>query len=162
LSNGRLPASLAGPLLAGLALVVFLPKRRHALSAVAASLLAVGWGVLMLRAAGVGLNPLTLGLGSLTAAVGAEFTVFARERQAAGLAQPWPGVIAATVTSAAGFATLAASRLDVLAEFGLVLAGSVLLALLAARLLVPRPVRVPRPQVRRDRVVAPSPATMAP
>lgn len=43
--------------------------------------------------------------------------------------------MAAAATSAAGFAVLALSRLEVLAEFGLVLAGSILLALLAARLL---------------------------
>ncbi len=44
-------------------------------------------------------------------------------------------MVAAAATSAAGFAALALSRLEVLAEFGLVLAGSILLALLAARLL---------------------------
>lgn len=48
--------------------------------------------------------------------------------------------MAAAATSAAGFAALAVSRLEVLAEFGLVLAGSILLALLAARLLA-APVR---------------------
>jgi hypothetical protein len=161
LSGGRLAASLAGPLLAGAALLLLLPRRRHALAAVCASLLAVGWGVLVLRVAGIGLNPLTVGLGSLTAAVGAEFTVFALERQAAGLAQPWPGVVAASVTSAAGFATLAASRLDVLAEFGLVLAGSVLLALLAARVLVGRPAAVAGPASPPDPVEASTPATMS-
>jgi hypothetical protein len=84
---------------------------------------------------GIGLSPLTVGLGSLTAAVGCEFTLFALERRAAGVARPWPGVVAAAATSAAGFAVLALSRLEVLAEFGAVLAGSILLALLAARLL---------------------------
>jgi len=44
--------------------------------------------------------------------------------------------VAAALTSAAGFAALSFSRLAVLREFGLVLAGSVLLALLAARLVV--------------------------
>jgi hypothetical protein len=161
LSGGRLAASLAGPLLAGAALLLLLPRRRHALAAVAASLMAVGWGVLALRVAGIGLNPLTVGLGSLTAAVGAEFTVFALERQAAGLRRPWPGVVAAGVTSAAGFATLAASRLDVLAEFGLVLAGSVLLALLAARVLVGRPAAVAGPASSPDPLETPTPATMA-
>ena len=134
LSSGRLAASLAGPFLAGAVLLVLVPRRRHALLALAGALLAVGWGALALRISGVGLSPLTVGLGSLTAAVGCEFTLFALERQAAGL-RPWPGVVAAAATSAAGFAVLALSRLEVLAEFGLVLAGSILLALLAARLL---------------------------
>ena len=140
LSDGRLAASLAGPLLAGAVLLVLVPRRRHALVALTGALLAVGWGALALRVTGIGLSPLTVGLGSLTAAVGCEFTLFALERRAAGLARPWPGVVAAAATSVAGFAVLGFSRLDVLAEFGLVLGGSILLALLAAVLLAP-PVR---------------------
>jgi predicted exporter len=62
--------------------------------------------------------------------------------------------VTAAATAAAGFAALAISRLDVLAGFGLVLAGSVLLALLAAALLAgtgaavdppPEPVAEPEP-----------------
>jgi predicted RND superfamily exporter protein len=140
LSGGRLAASLAGPALTGIVLVVLLRRRRQALAAVAGAVLAIGWGVLALRVAGLGLSPLTIGMGSLTAAVGAEFTVFALERRAAGLVAPWPGVLAAALTSAAGFASLSLSRLEMLREFGLVLAGSVLLALAAARLVVGPPV----------------------
>jgi predicted RND superfamily exporter protein len=121
-------------------LVALLRRRRHALAAVAGAVVAIGWGVLALRVAGLGLSPLTIGVGSLTAAVGAEFTVFALERRAAGLPAPWPGVLAAALTSAAGFAALSLSRLEMLREFGLVLAGSVLLALAAARLVVGPPV----------------------
>jgi predicted RND superfamily exporter protein len=138
LSDGRLAASLAGPLLAGTVLLIGLRRRRDALAAVAATLLAIGWGVLALRVGGIGLSPLTVGLGSLTAAVGAEFVVFTRERIAAGLVRPWPGGVAAALTSAAGFAALGLSRLEVLREFGLVLAGSVLLALLAAGIVIGR------------------------
>lgn len=94
--------------------------------------MADGWGALLLGLLDVGLSPLTVGLGSLTTAVGAEFTLFVLERRAAGEARPWPGVVAAALTSAAGFAALTVSRLDVLREFGMVLAASVLLALLAA------------------------------
>ena len=137
LSDGRLVANLAGPVLAGAVLLVFVPRRRHALLALAGALLAVGWGALALRITGVGLSPLTVGLGSLTAAVGCEFTLFALERRADGRVRPWSGVVAAAVTSAAGFAVLAISRLEVLAEFGVVLSGSILLALLAAGLLAP-------------------------
>jgi hypothetical protein len=140
LSGGRLAASLAGPALTGIVLVALLRRRRQALAAVAGAVLVIGWGVLALRVAGLGLSPLTIGIGSLTAAVGAEFTVFALERRAAGLGAPWPGVLAAALTSAAGFASLSLSRLEMLREFGLVLAGSVLLALAAARLVVGPPV----------------------
>jgi hypothetical protein len=136
LSGGRLAASLAGPVLAGAVLLVLAPRRRHAVLALGGALLAVGWGALVLRFTGVGLSPLTIGLGSLTAAVGCEFTLFALHRAETGAVRPWAGVVAAATTSAAGFAVLALSRLEVLAEFGLVLAGSILLALLASRLLV--------------------------
>jgi predicted RND superfamily exporter protein len=135
LSDGRVVGSLAGPLAAGLVLLALVPRRRHALLATAAALLAVGWGALALRLSGVDLTPLTVGLGSLTAAVGCEFTLFTLERRAAGVGSAFRGAVTAAATAAAGFAALGVSRLDVLAGFGLVLAGSVLLALLAAALL---------------------------
>jgi predicted RND superfamily exporter protein len=137
LSAGRLTGSLAGPLAAGAVLLALVARRRHALLATAAALLAVGWGALALRVTGVDLTPLTVGIGSLTAAVGCEFTLFTLERRAAGEERAFRGAATAAATAAAGFAALAVSRLDVLAGFGLVLAGSVLLALLAAALLSP-------------------------
>jgi hypothetical protein len=161
LSGGRLAGSLAGPLAAGAVLLVLVPRRRHALMAAAAALLAVGWGALALRLTGIDLTPLTVGLGSLTAAVGCEFTLFTLERRAAipvagaPVAGAFRGAVTAAATAAAGFAALAVSRLDVLAGFGLVLAGSVLLALLAAALLV-----APRPR-ERDRRVEPGQAERA-
>ncbi len=156
LSGGRLAGSLAGPLAAGAVLLVVVPRRRHALLATAAALLAVGWGALALRVTGVDLTPLTVGLGSLTAAVGCEFTLFTLERRAAGEEPAFRGAVTAAATAAAGFAALAVSRLDVLAGFGLVLTGSVLLALLAAALLAGPPVAVPAPPADRPE---PEPAT---
>jgi predicted RND superfamily exporter protein len=153
LSGGRVIGSLAGPLAAGAVLLLVVPRRRHALLATAAALLAVGWGALALRVTGLDLTPLTVGLGSLTAAVGCEFTLFTLERRAAGEARAFRGAVTAAATASAGFAALGVSRLDVLAGFGLVLAGSVLLALLAAALLAgPAPagapgVTPPEPQV---------------
>ena len=137
LSAGRVTGSLAGPLAAGVVLLALVARRRHALLATAAALLAIGWGALALRVTGVDLTPLTVGIGSLTAAVGCEFTLFTLERRAAGDERPFRGAVTAAATAASGFAALAVSRLDVLAGFGLVLAGSVLLALLAAALLAP-------------------------
>jgi uncharacterized protein len=137
LAGGRLAGSLAGPVAAGAVLLAFVRNRRHALLATAAALLAVGWGALALRVAGVDLTPLTVGLGSLTAAVGCEFTLFTLERRAADAPGAFRGAVTAAVAASAGFAALAVSRLDVLAGFGVVLAGSVLLALAAAWLLVP-------------------------
>lgn len=138
ISERRVAASLAGPVLAGMVLLLLLRPRRDGLIAVAAALLAVGWGVAVLKLTGTGLSPLTVGLGSLTAAVGAEFCVFAGERARFGRAEPWAGAVAAAATSAAGFTALGLSRLAVLRQFGLVLAGSILLALLAARMMIGR------------------------
>jgi predicted RND superfamily exporter protein len=146
LSGDRVSGNLAGLAAVAVVLIALLGRWRDALAAGLAAALAFGWGLVALRVAGVDLSPLTVALGSLTAAVGAEFTVFARERTRAGAARPWSGVIAAAATSVAGFAALAVSRLEVLREFGLVLAGSVLLSLLAARLLTPPgPRREPSP-----------------
>jgi predicted RND superfamily exporter protein len=135
LSGGRVAGSLAGPVAAGAVLLLAVPRRRHALLAAAAALLAVGWGALALRLTGLDFTPLTVGLGSLTAAVGCEFTLFTLERRAGGDERAFRGAVTAAATASAGFAALGVSRLDVLAGFGLVLAGSVLLALLAAALL---------------------------
>ena len=138
ISDRRLAASVAGPVLAGMVLLLLLRPWRDGLIAAAAALLAIGWGVIVLKLTGVGLSPLTVGLGSLTAAVGAEFCVFARERARFGRTRPWAGGVAAAATSAAGFAALGVSRLAVLRQFGLLLAGSTLLALLAARMMIGR------------------------
>lgn len=149
LSGGRLVGSLAGPLAAGAVLLLLVPRRRHAMLAAAGAVLAVGWGALALRVTGIDLTPLTVGLGSLTAAVGCEFTLFTLERRAAGVGRAFRGAVSAAATAAAGFAALAVSRLDVLGGFGLVLAGSVLLALLAAWLLVGPPAPEPTVSARR-------------
>jgi predicted RND superfamily exporter protein len=137
LSDGRVTGNVIGLAAVAAVLLAFLGRPRDALAAGLAAALAFGWGVVVLRLAGTALSPLTVSLGTLTAAVGAEFTVFARERTRAGAPRPWSGVIAAAATSVAGFAALAVSRLELLREFGLVLAGSVLLSLIAARLLTP-------------------------
>jgi predicted RND superfamily exporter protein len=160
LSAGRLTGSLAGPLAAGAVLLALVTRRRHALLAMAAALLAVGWGALALRVTGIDLTPLTIGIGSLTAAVGCEFTLFTLERRAAGEERAFRGAVTAAATAAAGFAALAVSRLDVLAGFGLVLAGSVLLALLAAALLAPAaPIGLPAdPDVFEREATPPAPS----
>lgn len=62
---------------------------------------------------------------------------------------------------AAGFAVLAVSRLEVLAEFRLVLAGSILLALLAARLLVAPAGDSPAPPAGPKSGAQPQPAEVA-
>jgi predicted RND superfamily exporter protein len=149
LSGDRLLPNLGGLVAFGLVLLLLLRRPRTVVMAVLAAALAAGWGFCLLRVTGTPLTPLTVSLGSLTSAVGGEFAVMALARRQAGAA-PFSAVTVAAGTSIIGFAALGLSRLAVLRQFGLVLAASVLLALLAARAVVaitaapPRPARVRR------------------
>ncbi|MBO0851270.1 MAG: RND transporter, partial [Pseudonocardia sp.] len=78
-SEDRLAANLFGVLAAGLVLAVGLPRRADAARAVLAALLATGAGLFLLWLTGTPLSPITVALGSLTAAVGCEFTVLLAE-----------------------------------------------------------------------------------
>ncbi|MDQ6837665.1 MAG: hypothetical protein M3137_04800 [Actinomycetota bacterium] len=132
LSGDRIVPHVVGIAAFGVFLAFVLQRRRHALLAVASAALVTGWGFAALKLTGTSLTPLTVSLGSLTSAVGGEFAVMALGRYATGHSRPWSAVGVAATTSVAGFAVLAFSRLNLLRQFGLVLAGSVLLALLAA------------------------------
>lgn len=136
LSSNRLVPNLAGIAAFGVVLALLLRRRRHAAIAVVSAALATGWGFAALAVTGTGLTPLTVSLGSLTSAVGGEFAVMALGRYASGRRRPWSAVVVAALTSVVGFAVLSVSRLHLLRQFGIVLAGSVLLALLAAWLVV--------------------------
>ena len=85
---------------------------------------------------GIPLNPLTVALGSLTAAVGCEFTVMTCDAVRTRDPRLRTAVTLAALTSGTGFAVLALSDLALMREFGLLLALSVLLSYLAARLVV--------------------------
>lgn len=139
----RVVPNILGILAFGLALLATLGDHRSALRAVMAAAMAFGWGIVFLRATGTALTPLTVTLGTLTAAVGGEFAVVhasLRNRRGASRA-----IAAAVLTSSAGFFALALSEVAVLRNFGLVLAGSVVLAAPAAWLVMPagRGQRVP-------------------
>jgi predicted RND superfamily exporter protein len=159
-SADRYLASLAGLLAAGLVLLVGLRRRVDAVRAVAAAALATGVELFGMWATGTPLNPLTVALGSLTAAVGCEFTVLMADsvrhrdrslRTAVGLA---------TLTACSGFAVLAVSQLAVIRQFGVLLAVSVVLSHLAARFVVrvwpPAPDAGPDPDPTDDTRSSPS------
>jgi predicted RND superfamily exporter protein len=148
LSSHRLLPNLGGLVAFGVVLLLLLRRPRTVALAVLAAALAAGWGFCLLRVTGTPLTPLTVSLGSLTSAVGGEFAVMALARRQAG-ASPFSAVALAAGTSVIGFAVLGLSRLAVLRQFGLVLAASVLLALLAAWAVVA--VTAGPPQVRRRR-----------
>jgi predicted RND superfamily exporter protein len=121
---------------AGLVLLVGLRRRSEALRAVLAAGLATGWGLAAVAALGMSLTPLTLALGSLTTATACEFTVMLSQASGLRRSQLHRTVVAAAAAAALGFAALSASGLDMVREFGLLLAGTVALSFVAARLVV--------------------------
>lgn len=136
LAGDRLWSNLGGLVTFGVVLTLLARRRRDALVAVVSAALASGWVLLILRLSGTAFSPLTVSLGTLTSAVGGEFAVIAIGRRRAGAPRPWSAPLAGAATSAAGFLALAASRLEVLRQFGLVLAASVALALASAWVVV--------------------------
>jgi predicted RND superfamily exporter protein len=132
-SEGRYPANLAGIVVAGLVLLAGLRRRSDALRAVAAALLATGWGLAGIWLLGGALTPLTVALGSLVTVTGCEFLVLLADRDIRGSKRLKNSVALACLTSAIGYLALAASGLSVLRDFGLVLTGAVVLSYAAAR-----------------------------
>jgi predicted RND superfamily exporter protein len=136
-STDRYLASSAGVLAAGLVLLCGLRRRRRdALRAILAAVLATGVELLALRLTGTALNPVTVALGSLTAAVGCEFTVLMAESVRTRDISLRRAIALATLTSGVGYAVLGVSRLAVMREFGALLAVSVALSYAAARFVV--------------------------
>lgn len=135
-SADRYLASLAGLVAAGAVLLIGLRRREDGLRAIAAAALATGTELFGLWVTGTPLNPLTVALGSLTAAVGCEFTVMMADSVRHRDKSLRTAVALATLTSGAGFAVLAISQLALMREFGVLLAVSVALSYLAARLVV--------------------------
>lgn len=130
LNGHRVTSNLLGILAPSVILLLLLGWRRRgvALRALLAAAVATGLGLFVLELAGVALTPLTLALGSLTAAVGCEFSVVLQQQ----VGSAWRSVLLAGGTSVAGYAALCASQLTVMRNFSLVLASSVAWAALAA------------------------------
>lgn len=135
-SDDRTLSNVAGIVAAGLVLALGLRRRADAARAVAAAALATGAGLFLLWLLGAELSPITVGLGSLTAAVGCEFTVVLAEAARRGDRSIGRAVLLVSVTSVLGYAVLAVSSLRVVGEFGTLLAGAVILALLSSLLVV--------------------------
>jgi len=131
-SADRSRANLLGIVAAGLVLALGLRRRGDAPRAVVAAVLATGAGLFLLWLTGTPLSPITVALGSLTAAVGCEFTVLLSEAGRRRNPALRRAVLLVTVTSVVGYAVLVISGIAVVREFGLLLAGAVLLALLSS------------------------------
>lgn len=128
----RYQASVVALLAAALALVVLLPDRRDALLALFAAAIATGLSIALLVTVIGALNPLTLALGALTAAVGSEFTVLLLAARRAEDPAMQRSVMLAVLLSLGGYGVLLTSSLPVLRELGLALSGSVAISVLIA------------------------------
>lgn len=135
-SGDRVLANMLGIVAAGSVLGLGLRRRSDAARAVAGAVLATGLGLFVLWVIGLPLSPITVALGSLTAAVGCEFTVLLAESARAGNRALRRSILLATATSAVGYAALAGSRLAAIREFGLLLGGAVVLAVASAACVV--------------------------
>lgn len=130
-SSTRYLDALAGVAAAGAVLLIGLRRRRDALRGVLAAGLSAGWGLAGALVLGIGLTPLTVALGSLATATACEFTVLLDGRPHGGNRR---AVLVAASAATCGYLALAASRLAVIRDFGLFLAATVLLSLVAAHL----------------------------
>lgn len=140
-SDSRYRANILGIVVAGAFLWLALRRRSDAFLAMLTAAIATGVTMLVAWASGVGLNPLTLALGSLTAAVGCEFTVLLAAARRTGDRALGRSVLMAAALSAAGYAALTLSSLPILQEFGVALTLSVAVSLgsaLSVVRLVPR------------------------
>jgi hypothetical protein len=136
-SAGRYAGNAIGIAAAGLVLALGLRRRRSdALRAMLAATLATGWGLGLIWLTGQDLTPFTVALGSLTAAVGCEFTVLISQATRPGERAIRRAVVLAVASAATGFLVLVGSELAVMRQFGVFLAGSVLLSYVASRAVV--------------------------
>jgi hypothetical protein len=135
-SQGRYLTNLAGIAVAGLVLLLGLRRPVVAARAVLAAVLATGWGLAGAWLLHVSLSPLSVALGSLTTATACEFTVLLGYATATGVRRLRRTVAVAAGAASLGYLALVVSRLSVIRDFGLLLAATVGLSLLAAHLVV--------------------------
>ena len=124
-----------GILAAGLILLIGLSRRTDAFRAAFSAALATGWGLAIIWMLGISLTPLTAALGSLTTATACEFTVLLRQAYLRG--RPSQRTVFVVATAAGlGYLALIASGLAMVREFGLLLAVTVGLSLVASYIVV--------------------------
>ncbi len=136
MQDDRLLTAALGIVAAGLALLLVLSRRRDALLAVVTAVIASGLVMAVMVLADVALTPMTAGLGSLTAAVACEFAVVLAHGARVGDRRIMRSVDLAAAATATGYAVLALSDLGLIRGFGLLLAGTVIVSLGTARLVV--------------------------
>ncbi|MCW2856597.1 MAG: superfamily protein-like exporter [Marmoricola sp.] len=130
-SQDRIWMNLFGIGLAGVVILLGLRSVRDALRTVATVLLATGWVALLAAVTSGTLSPLTVAIGSLTTATGVEFAIMLSAQRGAP-AMRRSHVLTAAAAGTVGYLVLGASQLNLLRDFGLLLAAGVALSFLAA------------------------------
>ena len=146
ISQERYLTAVAGIAAAGLGLMIGLRRRSDALRGILAATLATGWGLALAQVLGLSLTPLTLALGSLATATACEFSVLLGSAADQRDPRVLRSVLVAAAAATGGYLALSVSQLTVIRDFGLFLASTVLLSLLAAQ--VVRALLPPRPLTR--------------
>ena len=135
-SRDRYLPNVLGIAFAGAVLAIGLRRRGDALRAMAAAGMASGLGLLGMWLMGIALTPVTVALGSLTAAVGCEFTVVLADAARRADKAARRAVLLAAAASATGYSVLMLSGLSSLAEFGALLTITVVLAFASSTIVV--------------------------
>jgi hydrophobe/amphiphile efflux-3 (HAE3) family protein len=147
----RLGTLLAALLAVALVLAAALRSARRVLVVLVPVALATGWSSLILFAARLPLNPMSVTLGALVIAISTEFSVLLAERhrqeREAGhdayealertYASTGAAVLASGVTATLGFAVLIASNIQMLRDFGLVTVVDLAVSLLGVMVALP-------------------------
>lgn len=136
ISSYRYLDNMVGIVGAGAVLLIGLRNKKDAWRAVFAAGLATGWSIAGLWLLGEPLNPLTVALGSLASVTACEFTVLLADGHRQGATPVRRMVGWACVTSVVGYLALVPSEINLLRDFGITLAGTVLLSYGAAMAVV--------------------------
>ena len=151
LSGSRYWLTLAGLAAVALALLAVYRSPARALLPLLPTVLATGWGALLLWLTGVPLNPMSAALGALTIAIATEFSVILagrfQEERGTGrgveealrntYARTGAAVLASGATAIIGFAVLIASDIQMLRDFGFVTVIDLAVALLGVMIVLP-------------------------
>ena len=151
LEGNRYLLTFAGLAAVALALLAVYRSLRRALVPLIPVALATGWSALGLAITGVPLNPMSATLGALVIAIATEFSVliaarYEEERRTAlsvgealrrAYSRTGVAVVASGITAIAGFATLIATDIRMLRDFGIVTVIDLSVALLGVLIILP-------------------------
>ncbi|HTF54747.1 MAG TPA: MMPL family transporter [Pseudonocardia sp.] len=157
LASDRYLTSTLGVLAAAVVLALGLRRRGDAVRALGAGLLSTGWGLAVLTALGMSVSPLTAALGSLATVTATEFTVLLAAATRHGRTDLRMAVLTAGLAATGGYLSLVVSQLQLLSQFGLLLAVVVGLSYLAGRLVVWASVAPETPAPASDAALEPVP-----